>query len=273
MMKYGLIADEYKEAVSALGLNRPEDWMRHSVQDIVVDRTSETRRLNPPPPLPGCYAKIYRYPRRDDRLRILFRGGLLGRSRAKVECANLVKLHARGLAPQVVAYGQERCGGLLKTSLLIVKEVPDALPLDRFAAEHLRSFTKELRSGFIRALAAFTREMNAGGFINSEYHWRNILVCRTAGQIFFQVIDPSGSRRRYRLLHPFFDLATLDVCAPFFFTRTERLRFFKLYQEGPHRPLTKKQKRQLKQILTLRQRICKQELKRYHKILPPGILG
>lgn len=53
-MKYCFVAENYKEAIKALGLKTPDDWMRFAVQDFVVDRTTETRRLNPPAPLPGC---------------------------------------------------------------------------------------------------------------------------------------------------------------------------------------------------------------------------
>ena len=267
-MKYCFIADEYKQAIAALALKEPEDWMAYSVQGIVVDRTTETRRLKPPAPLPGCYAKIYRYPRWDDRLRITFRGGLLGRSRASVEYHNLRVLHARGLAPRVVAFGQQRIAGLLQSSLLISEEVPDARSLDQYIAGPFQTLTPQARRDVIDRLAAFTRQMNAGGFINSEYHWRNILVINQCDGVAFQLIDPSSSRRRYRLFYPFFDVATLDVCAPFFFTRTERLRFFKQYLDRMGRPLTKRHKKWLQQIAVLRSRISQKELKRYRAILP-----
>ena len=269
-MKYLFLSPEHKDTISALKLDTPKNWMDFSVQDIVVDRTSETRRLAPPAPLPGCYAKIYRYPTQKDQMRILLRGGLLGRSRAKVEHDNLQQLHAKGLAPKIIAFGQEQSHGLLSTSLLVVEEVTDALPMDSFASKTLPSLSTSQRKIFIKTLAEFTQKMNQNRFVNSEYHWRNILVRQTDETFFFQVIDPSSSRRRYKWIYPFFDLVTLDVCAPYFFSRTERLRFFKLYEGCLTRPLTARQKKKLRNITALRQNVAKKELKRHRNILPAG---
>lgn len=266
-MKYCFVADDYKQTIDALGLKEPGDWMRYAVQSIVDDRTTETRRLKLPAPNSGCYAKIYRYPRWDDRLRILFRGGLFGRSRAKVEFDNLCLLHARGLSPRVAAYGQERKWGMQRLSFLVIEEVCDAIPLDKFIVGPFQSCNRDGRKAFVRLLADFTRKMNAGGFVNGEYHWRNILVCKTDKGYDFKIIDPSSSRRRYRLLYPFFDLATLDVAAPFFFSRSERLRFFKHYIGRSEVRLAQGDKQLLGKIDALRRKITQKELNRYRHIL------
>jgi len=266
-MKYCFVAEEFKEAVATLGLDTPARWMSYSVQEVAKDRTTETCRLRLPTPWPGAYAKIYKYPLWKDRLRILFRGGLLGRSRAKVEFDNLRLLNTRGLSPQVIAYGRQRRFGILEVSLLVVEEVAGAVAMDAFAADGLRRLTRQQRRDFIETLAAFTRAMNAGGFINTEYHWRNILVCQTGNRFSFQVIDLSSSRPWYRFSMPFFDLATLDVCAGHFFTRPERLRFFKLYFGCEGTPLTARQKKQAARIAALRDTISQKEMKRYRHIL------
>jgi hypothetical protein len=271
-MKYYSIAKEFRSAIDAHHLHSPSEWMACSVQDIIIDRTSETRRLAPPTPLPTCYAKIYRYPRRNDRIKILLRGGLFGRSRAKVEFDNLQHLHEKGLAPQVIAFGQNRTCGLLSASLLVINEVVGAVPMDTFVAEQLPTLSPLQRKAFIQGLADFTRTMNENRFVNSEYHWRNILITTTDNDFTFQVIDPSSSRRRYKWTRPFFDLATLDVCAPYFFTRSERLRFLKQYHQillG--QPLTAKQKKRVRQISALREIVAKKELKRHSNILPAHV--
>jgi hypothetical protein len=112
--------------------------------------------------------------------------------------------------------------------------------------------------------------MNFGGYINTEYHWRNILVCSSNTGFAFQIIDPSSSRWWFRFTYPLFDLATLDVCAPYFFTRTERLRFLKHYWGSKGLPLNAKQKAQIKKIAGLRCVVAEKELKRYRSILPDG---
>jgi hypothetical protein len=266
-VKYRFIAEKYKAAIETLGLDTPDRWMAYSVQKAAYDRTTETRRLKLPLPLPGVYAKIYRYPRLNDRIRILFRGGLLGRSRARVEFDNLRLLNIRGLSPQVIAYGQQRRFGILESSFLVIEEVTGAAAMDAFAAGGLGSLTRPQRREFIQRLAHFTRKMNAGGFINTEYHWRNILVCQSDGGFSFQVIDPSSSRWWYRFWMPFFDLATLDVCAEHFFTRAERLRFLKHYFGCEGQSLTARQKKQVAQIAALKAKVAEKESKRYSHIL------
>jgi hypothetical protein len=268
-MKYCYIADEYKDAIETLQLRGPDDWMRHAVQVAAQDRTTETRRLKPPAPLPGCYAKIYRYPRWDDRLQIIFRGGLVGRSRARTEFDNLRHLSRYGLAPRVVAYGKQRKYGFLSVSLLVIEEVAQTQAMDTFVGRHLAGLTRRQRLNFIDALARFAQKMNADGFVNSEFHWRNILVRQTGESFAFWVIDPSSRRLRYRVLAPVFDVATLDVCAPWFFTRAERLRFMKVYWNCAESPLTDRHKKHLRTIAAIRNTIAKKELNRYRTILPP----
>lgn len=267
-MRYSYIVDEYKNVIKEHRLYAPEQWLGHSVRIVARDRTTEARSLRLPAPLPPAFAKIYRYPRWDDRFRILFRGGLLGRSRAKVEFDNLRLLHRRGLAPQVIAYVKKTHLGLLKTSLVVMREVSDSVSLDSFAAGRLPSLTRYQRQDFIQTLARFTRTMNTGGYINTEYHWRNILVQKNDAGFSFQVIDPSSSRWWFRFVCPWFDLATLDVCAPYFFTRTERLRFLKAYWGTEGKRLSFRQKKQIKNITDMRRSISRKELKRYRRILP-----
>jgi hypothetical protein len=268
-MKYTFIAEEYKEQIARLGLDSVQRWIDLSGRLISTGRTTKLYRLNPPAgSLPTCCAKVYFYPQWDDRIRILCRGGLIGTSRAETEFRNLQTLHRRGLAPRVIACGHQRLWGLLYTSLLVTEEVRQAVSLDRFVADSLSALTQGQRRRFLTALAEFTRRMNAGRFVNGQYHWRNILVRAQDDQFIFQVIDPSSSRLRYRLMYPLYDLATLDVCAPYFFTRSERLAFFKSYQNTANRPLTRRQKKQLFKIAALREKIAKKEMKRYQFILP-----
>jgi len=267
-MKYHWIHPEYRDAVQCFLLEESGDWMKHAVRNVIVDRTTETRKLEPPSPIPACYAKIYRYPRFKDRLRIFLRGGLFGASRAAVEYRNLRRLHRQGLAPSVIAYGEVRHHGWLQESLLVMDEVGGAVPLDQFVAGPFKAFSPEQRREFIRRLAGFTRRMNAGRFVNSEYHWRNILVRCDGAEVSFKVIDPSASRFRYRLFFPWFDLATLEVCAPYFFSRSERLLFFKCWEQMEDRPLTRCQRKRIAKIRKLSERIGRKELKRYRHILP-----
>lgn len=267
-MNYGFIAEEYKEAIANLELDNFKCWVDFSVQTVSNGRTTQLCRLKPPAPLPGCYAKVYHYPRWRDRMRIMFRGGLVGTSRAGAEFRNLKRLNKRGLAPRVIAFGHQRSWGLLHLSLLVTEEVKGAVPLDQFVADSLSCLSLRKRKKLLSTLAEFTRKMNAGRYVNGQYHWRNILVLSREDEFAFQVIDPSSSRWRYRWFCPLYDLATLDVCAAYFFTRTERLRFFKSYQCAANKPLTCRQKKQVRQIVALRDKIAESEIVRYRFMLP-----
>lgn len=273
-MRYVYIDPEFRSAVEAMGLRDSADWMRYGVETVAFDRTTETRRLAMPAPLPPAYGKIYRYPLPRDRYRILMRGGLLGRSRARVECDNLRLLHSRGLAPRVIAHGR-RCRRLvLQESLLVVEAVPGSSPLDSWIPARIPALGAPCRRRFVEDLADFTRAMNADGFVNSEFHWRNILVGEQSGAFRFQAIDPSGSRPAYRFLRPTFDIASLDVAAPWFFSRSERLRFFKRVLGLPGERLSGSSRRLLRKTLALRDRIARKEMKRCLPFLPspPGSL-
>ncbi len=271
MLKYYFIADEFRPLFSEGPWPDSQDWMRFAIRKAAKSRTTETQQLQLPGNLPGCYAKCYRYPRKQDRFRIFWRGGFIGKSRAQVEFENLCLLHKRNLAPRVVVFAEKRRFGMLMESLLIVEEVANSIPFQEFVALRLHTLTLKKRQLLIDSLAIFTRRMNANRFINSEFHWRNLMIAENNTDFTFQIIDPSGRRRRYQLLYPFFDLATLDVCAPFFFTRSERLRFYKIHHDCQNQPLNPEQKNEIKRLLRLREKVCRKELKRYRDILPAKI--
>lgn len=264
----------YQQAIQQLGLKRISDWLAYPHQQILSHRTGCLWRIEMPCPLPHCYLKYYFYPTISDRLKIAFRGGLLGRCRARVEFDNLMRLNQQSLAPQVVAFGIRRRWGFLTQAILVVQEVADVEPLDDFAAHKLKQLNRQQRRCFIERLAAFTQAMNREGFINGQFFWRNILVSYQPPTGFgFQVIDPSSSRRWARWFAPYYDLACLDIAAPYFFSRTERLfflgRYLGIIDEG--KVLIKKHKSLIKKILNLEKRLAPREQKRLKKILNPNL--
>jgi len=167
----------------------------------------------------------------------MFRGVLLGRSKARREYENLNRLRAWGLdAPAAVAFGEERCAGWLLRSFLISESVVDPLPLHVFIRDQLPATAagrpQGLRRELIEQLAQFTRRLHEHAFVHHDYFWRNILLSGGDLKRFFLIDAHKGRRwfrweeRRARAK----DLATLDAPAPQFFRRTERLRFFLLYR-------------------------------------------
>lgn len=263
---------KYQQAIRQLGLKRISDWLAYPHQQILSHRTGCLWRIELPSPLPNCYLKHYFYPTVSDRLKIAFRGGLLGRCRARVEFDNLIRLNEQSLAPQVIAFGIRRRWGFLTQAMLIVQEVADVEPLDDFAASKLKNLNRQQRRCFIERLATFTQAMNREGFINGQFFWRNILVSyQPPAEFSFQVIDPSSSRRWAQWFMPYYDLACLDIAAPYFFSRTERLLFLKRYLglNGSGKFLVKKYKSLIKKMLRLEHKLAPREQKRLKKILNP----
>lgn len=215
MLKYYFIDNKFRGFLSERQFTDSQDWLQFAIRTAAESRTSKTQLLELPEALPKCYAKTYRYPRWRDRLRICWRGGWLGKSRAQVEFDNLRRLQKRNLAPKVAIFAQKRHFGFLTESLLLVEEVVNAVPFDAFVAQQLRQLSLKRRRHLIDSLALFSKKMNADGFLNTEFHWRNLLIVASEKDFVFQVIDPSAHRRRYQWLYPFFDLATMDIAAPF----------------------------------------------------------
>jgi hypothetical protein len=79
-------------------------------------------------------------------------------------------------------------------------------------------------------LADYTRLLHARRFVHHDYFWRNILLSGNSLERFWLIDTPKGRRWRWRQWrNRAKDLGTLDAAAPFFFRRTERLRFFLRY--------------------------------------------
>lgn len=264
--KYVYQHPDYKALIADYGLVSISDWLRWPHQTILQTRTHRLFRVELPSPLPAVYLKQYFYPTFSDRLKIAFRGGLLGRCRARVEFDNLMHLSKRDLSPQVIAFGTCRKGGVLISSFLAIQEASNIAALDEFAVRCIRQMDRLTRQTFIRSLADFTRKMNSERFINGQYHWRNILVDWDKQQTFrFYIIDPSSSFGWAKWLAPYYDLACLDIPAEHFFTQTERLRFLKQYLGL--KKLQKKHKSLIKKMLLLRDKLSPREQKRLAKII------
>jgi hypothetical protein len=114
--------------------------------------------------------------------------------------------------------------------------VPSPLPLDLFIRDVLPAMSaperRKQQRDLIRQLADYTRRLHEHHFVHHDYFWRNILLSGKSLAHFF-LIDShkgrcwkswgeSGGRAK--------DLATLDSPAPWFFRRSERLRFFLAYR-------------------------------------------
>lgn len=201
-------------------------------------KTTEVRRVD----LAGrtLYVKTYW----STTLRQLWSGALrgtfFGKSKARREYENLERLRAWGFdAPSPIAYTEERRAGWMTRSSLITEAIPDAVPLDAHGQLPLD-------------LADTIRRLHDRGFVHHDLYWRNIIL---SGHRFFLLDAHKGGPGDIAQ-----DLATLDAAAPFFFRRTERLRFFLRYRQ--HNSLTGADKQLLRRVLTLAAPMRDRQLKR-----------
>lgn len=221
--------------------------------------SSEVRRLvlSGPDGSTRCvYLKKYWIRRPRQLWSGMLRGTFFGRSKVRQEYENLVLLRACGLgAPTPVAFGEFRRVRWLLRSFLITEGVPQAVPLDewirnRWPAMEPRE-ARRVRAELLTNLAEATRRMHDAGFVHHDYFWRNIILSGTRVDT-FHLIDAHKGRRRAGGLgvrHRVKDLACLDAPAPWFFRRSERLRFYLRYA-GQDR-LTGPDKALIRQVLAL----------------------
>src|SRR5262245_31827797 len=202
--------------------------------------TTETRRmeLTGPAGARPVYLKKYWYPTFWRRVRALGRGTFLGTPKVRREYDSLLQMRAWGLdAPQPIAWGEERVAGFLSRSFLITEGVPDPTPLHEFLSHTLPSVPPAARAGkrreLIHKLARCARRLHRHRFAHHDLFWRNVILSGQSLEHFF-LIDahkgacwkPGGELRARAQ-----DLACLDAAAPWFFHRTERLRFYLAYAE------------------------------------------
>jgi tRNA A-37 threonylcarbamoyl transferase component Bud32 len=213
------------------------------------------------------YIKKYWYPTLRLRWSGFYRGTFLGTSKVRREYKNLAQLRAWGLdAPAPVAYGEERRGGWLHRSFLISEGVPAPMSLDLFIRDVLPTLSPSERrrqqQELLQRLAEYTRRMHEHHFVHHDYFWRNILLSEKSLAHFFLIDSHKG--RRWKLWATLRgrakDLATLDSPAPWFFRRSERLRFFLVYRG--HARLTRADKRLLRRVRKLAEPLRPGELNR-----------
>ncbi len=155
----------------------------------------------------------------------------LGPSRARGEYLNLLRLRDLGIpVPEVMFWHEERTFGIFRGALLLLRDIPNSTDLATIARTgDARLQDRHWRLTVMHKLATYCRRFHDAGFVHNDLKWRNVLV--TADTALYFIDCPLGGfrfgprRRRGQLK----DLACLDVLAAKFLSRTDRLRFYKLY--------------------------------------------
>ncbi len=163
-----------------------------------------------------------------------------GRSRLLAEWENLHYFASLGIpVPDCVAFGEQRKGLAYVRGAMVLREIPDVIPLNTVAQfSEFNDF--HWRCHLIRQLARYVRLLHQDRFTHGDLFLRNILVNRQ-GQIYF--IDcPQGKKRIQPILRHWKlkDLACLHKEAKGLFSRTDCLRFMLEYTQ--HAKLTPRDK-------------------------------
>lgn len=176
----------------------------------------------------------------------------LGRSKARTEWENLALFRSLGIAtPEVVAYGETRKHGRVRSGALVTAEIPFTADLRTLAQRkdpHLADAA--WRRTVLKQVAEYARRLHRAGFIHNDLNWRNVLVnLEGAPEVYF--IDcPSGRwvPRPLRERGVVKDLAFLDKLGRQYLSRADRLRFYRYYREETGR-LSPDGKRRIGRIL------------------------
>jgi len=143
--------------------------------------------------LPGAgevFVKRYPVTEAAERLKYLFR-----RAKALREWRSLRELRAAGVeAPEPLAAGVLRRGGILRDSVLVTRGLEGALPLDEYLLEHVEAASHAEVAAFTRALAGFLRRAHGAGFYHRDFHAANVMVAGEPERPRFAVLDLADAR-------------------------------------------------------------------------------
>ena len=178
----------------------------------------------------------------------------LGRSRLRGEWNNLKLFAQLGIpAARLVAYGEERILTHAGRGALITEALAGTTDISALAREQdVRFADPNWIHSVIAQVADSAYRMHAYGFAHNDFKWRNILVDDCAKNPKVYLIDcPAGQRwfgpfLKHRIIK---DLACLDKMGKYHLSRTQRLRFFKLYRKN-NGHLTSQDKDMIRRIIS-----------------------
>ncbi len=177
----------------------------------------------------------------------------LGRSRLRGEWNNLKLFNELGIpAAKLVAYGEERLLTHAGRGALITAALPQTMDLATLALnEDDRLSDVKWVNKVIVQVAECAQKMHNFSFAHNDFKWRNILVDSDPVEPKVYLIDcPAGQRwyapfLQHRMVK---DLACLDKMGKYHLSRSQRMRFFKLYL-GTSSRLTTEEKDMARRIV------------------------
>lgn len=174
------------------------------------------------------YVKVYHYAGRNLRR-------FVGRSRVRAEWYNQRLFGEFGIpSARIVAFGESRGWLASHKGVIVTEEVAGTTDLWELAHQNTdRLSDRDWVNAVIDRLAAYVRSMHQHRFVHNDLKWRNILVDFSKPPEVYIIDCPLGRRLFGPLLRRGIvkDLACLDRVAKRYLSRSQRLRFYKRYQE------------------------------------------
>jgi len=232
-----LVEPAVEQQLKGLGIHAAMDWVDYAGGELISD--SPTTRCYRITASDGSafYFKRYVCPLQRG-VQFWMRPG-----KAAVEVWAYRQLAALGIPTlDVVAFGEERTLGVLKSSFLISRAVPDSRDLDRFALDSWYRMTgpmrRQLYERISNQLVEQVRKAHQGRFFHHDLKWRNILVQKQGDDYLTVWIDaPRASTMPFRRRRGVVvDLAGLARIAVSLLSRYDRMRFIWRYLGEGRKP-------------------------------------
>ena len=233
-----LVEPAYEQQLKELGIYATMDWVNYSGGQIVSDSpTTRCRRVSTKDGS-AYYFKRYICPTQRG-IQFWMRPG-----KAAVEVWAYQKLVALGIPTiEIVAFGEQRVLGILKSAFMVSRAVPDSQNLEDFALNRWHQMSEPLRrktyNKISHQLAHQIRTAHKGRFFHHDLKWRNILVRREESGNYSTVwIDaPRASTMLFRQRRGVIvDLAGLARLAVSLLSTNDRMRFICKYLGQERRP-------------------------------------
>lgn len=202
-----------------------EQALENGLEGELVKATPKRRVVR----LPRVYAKEVRYRGLSALCKSLAGGTACREGRIALQLA------ARGIAvPEVLAFGAERRGGVVRRDLLLTREVTGGVPLLDVWRRGSADLTPRESFRLVGAFGAFMRELHDRGVLHTDLHIGNLLVvCH--GEVFnFVLLDTDRVRLRPHALGRRERVANLGQLLSNLWTmtsRSQRRRFLQGYGE------------------------------------------
>ncbi|MHC5112387.1 MAG: lipopolysaccharide kinase InaA family protein [Planctomycetota bacterium] len=232
-----VVAEQDREWLKQAGISSVRTFLRYRPEQVAAksDSSDAFPVTIPPNSRQGhhVFVKRYRYRRLTARLLGMFRGTLLGKSRARFEYDFLNQMRSRGLpAVRPIAYGEQRKNGFLRHCVLLTEAAEGKCVLDHLESSGTLDLPVE---ALAKELGMAIAAMHEAGIMHGGLFGRNILVGSTPNSWDVCFLDPdrkgkisSGSIQGDDVIS---DLSDLAASAVHYATTRQMLRFVCAYAD------------------------------------------